>query len=217
ALAVLEEVGISGPDQRKVNGQGNRPRNRGGGVDFEPLQAIVRKDADTVALCEPEARERIGEPARALVPHAKRYRPVKVARPDSLGVRAGIHIDHITDMRETGQVELPQSGYPTVPLKQILRTRPCEPAHTTPPPLVVGAEDPTRCSVYLKLSTLRRRRCPFRTIQVPSTGLCRGPAGGDRDRSGVRGSRSRSRSGGNPYLMLRLSPLRLRASQMSAR
>src|SRR5262249_57427403 len=72
-LAVLDDIADFRSDQPEVNRHGDKSRHRSGGVDFEPLQAIVRKDADTVAPCEPQARERIGEPAKTLLPHTKTY------------------------------------------------------------------------------------------------------------------------------------------------
>ena len=82
---------------------------------------------------------------------------------------------------------------------------------------VVGVACRTRRSIYLKLSKLDGQGVHFgqsgcrRQVRVEAL---RAEIEID---PGVRGSRLRSRSGGNPYLMLRLSPLRLRASQMSAR
>ena len=84
--AIGRDIGDLAPDQAEVDRHGDQPGFGGRGIDLQPLDAVVGQDRDPVALLEPEAAQRVGQPARARVPLAKGHPALEIGRADPLGI-----------------------------------------------------------------------------------------------------------------------------------
>ncbi len=109
-LAILDDVGNFGADQPEVDRHGDQAGYGGGGVDFQPLHAVVGEHADAVAFREPDADERVGEPAGPRVPEPEGHRPFEIAGADLVGKQARMQREHVTDMRQLTHIARPPGG-----------------------------------------------------------------------------------------------------------
>ncbi len=99
------------PDQAEVDRHGDQPGFGGGGIDLQPLDAVVGEDRDPVALLEPETPQRVGQPARARIPRAKGHPALEIGRADPLGIKPRVGGQDLAKIQERQHRQL-RAGSP---------------------------------------------------------------------------------------------------------